>query len=156
MSPFLAFSWNDLAELALAVFLFSVGLSLAYMFVRLGGTLRQLSSFSKGTQDELLPVINKTGGTVDRVNAQLDKVDVVTDSAVDAADSVDTAVRAVSFAIQRPVQKVAAFAAGVVHGFAALRVERDLGTAVERAKEAAARREAELAEELRRADEKRP
>jgi acetyl-CoA acetyltransferase len=93
---------------------------------------------------------------VDRVNAQLDKVDVVTDSAVDAADSVDTAVRAVSFAIQRPVQKVAAFAAGVAHGFAALRVERDLGSAVQRAKEAAARREAELAEELRRADEKRP
>jgi uncharacterized protein YoxC len=156
VSPFLAFSWNDLADLALAIFLFSVGLSLAYMFVRLGGTLRRLSSFIKGTQDELLPVINKTGGTVDRVNAQLDKVDVVTDSAVDAADSVDTAVRAVSFAIQRPVQKVAAFAAGVAHGFAALRVERNLGTAVERAKEAAARREAELAEELRRADEKRP
>jgi uncharacterized protein YoxC len=156
VSPFLAFSWNDLADLALAVFLFSVGLSLAYMFVRLGGTLRRLSSFIKGTQEELLPVINKTGGTVDRVNAQLDKVDVVTDSAVDAADSVDTAVRAVSFAIQRPVQKVAAFAAGVAHGFAALRVERNLGTAVERAKEAAARREAELAEELRRADEKRP
>jgi hypothetical protein len=62
----------------------------------------------------------------------------------------------VSFAIQRPVQKVAAFAAGVAHGVAALRVERDLGSAVQRAKEAAARREAELAEELRRADEKRP
>ena len=156
MSPFLAFSWNDLADLALAVFLFAVGLSLAYVFVRLGGTLGRLSAFIKGTRDELLPVINKTGGTVDRVNAQLDKVDLVTDSAVDAADSVDTAVRAVSFAIQRPVQKVAGFAAGVAHGLAALRVERDLGSAVQRAKEASARREAELAEELRRADEKRP
>ena len=156
MSPFLAFSWNDLAELALAVFLFTVGLSLAYMFVRLGGTLGRLSAFIKGTQDELLPVINKTGGTVDRVNAQLDKVDLVTDSAVDAADSVDTAVRAVSFAIQRPVQKVAAFAAGVAHGVAALRVERDVGAAVQRAKEAAARREAELAEELRRVDREHP
>lgn len=152
MSPFLAFSWNDLADLALAVFLFAVGLSFAYAFFRLGGTLGRVSAFIKGTQEELLPVINKTGGTVDRVNAQLDKVDLVTDSAVDAADSVDTAVRAVSFAIQHPVQKVAGFAAGVAHGIAALRVERDVGSAVQRAKEAAARREAELAEELRRVD----
>jgi len=154
--PFLAFSWNDLADLALAVFLFSVGLSLAYAFVRLGGTLGRLSSFIKGTQEELLPVINKTGGTVDRVNAQLDKVDLVTDSAVDAADSVDTAVRAVSFAIQRPVQKVAGLAAGIAHGLAALRVERDVDSAVQPAKEAAARREAELAEELHRVDSERP
>ena len=156
VSPFLAISWNDLADLALAVFLFSVGLSLAYAFIRLGGTLGRVSSFIKGTQEELLPVINKTGGTVDRVNAQLDKVDLVTDSAVDAADSVDTAVRAVSFAIQRPVQKVAGLAAGIAHGLAALRVERDVGSAVQRAKEAAARREAELAEELQRVDRERP
>jgi uncharacterized protein YoxC len=156
VSPFLAISWNDLADLALAVFLFSIGLSLAYAFIRLGGTLGRVSSFIKGTQEELLPVINKTGGTVDRVNAQLDKVDLVTDSAVDAADSVDTAVRAVSFAIQRPVQLVAGLAAGIAHGLAALRVERNVGSAVQRAKEAAARREAELAEELQRVDRERP
>jgi hypothetical protein len=154
--PFLAFSWNDLADLSLAVFLFAVGLSLAYMFLRLGGTLGRVSAFIRGTQDELLPVINKAGGTVDRVNAQLDKVDLVTDSAVDAADSVDTAVRAVTFAIQRPVQKVAGLAAGVAQGIAAFRVERDVGSAVHRAKEAAARREAELSEELRRVDSERP
>ena len=156
MSPFLAFSWNDLADLALAVFLIAVGLSLAYAFVRLGGTLARLSSFIKGAQDEVLPVINKVGGSVDRVNAQLDKVDQVTDSAVDAADSVDTAVRAVSLAIQRPVQKVAGFAAGVTHGAATLRVERDVRTAVERGKEAAARREREIADELRRAGDTEP
>ena len=101
-------------------------------------------------------MINKTGGTVDRVNAQLDKVDLVTDSAVDAADSVDTAVRAVSFAIQRPVQKVAGLAAGVAHGCVALRPSATVGSAVQRAKEAAARREAELAEELHRVDSERP
>ena len=156
MSPLLAFSWNDLVDLALAVFLFAVGLSLAYTFLRLGGTLGRVSAFIKGTQEELLPVINKTGGTVDRVNAQLEKVDLVTDSAVDAAQSVDTAIRAVSFAIQRPVQKVAGLAAGIANGFAALRVERDVGSAVQRAKEAAARREAELADELQRVDSERP
>ena len=87
------------------------------------------------------------------MNTQLDKVDQVTDSAVDAADSVDTAVRAVTFAIQRPVVKVAGLASGVAHGVATLRVEHDVRTAVERAKEAAARRERELEDELRRAGE---
>lgn len=151
-----AFTWNDLADLALAVFLFVVGISLGYAFFRLGGTLARLSAFIKGAQEEVLPVIYKVGGTVDRVNGQLDKVDLVTDSAVDAADAVDTAVRAVSLAIQRPVQKVAGLAAGVAHGAAAFRVEHDVRSAVERAKEAAARRERELAEELRRAGRGEP
>jgi hypothetical protein len=146
-----AFTWGDLADLALAVFLFAVGLSLAYAFFRLGGTLARVSAFIKGAQDEVLPVINKVGGTVDRVNGQLDKVDLVTDSAVDAADAADTAVRAVSLAIQRPVQKVAGLAAGISHGAAAFRVEHDFRSAIDRAKEAKARREQELASELRRA-----
>ena len=151
--PPAAFTWNDLTDLALAVFLLTVGLSLAYAFVRLGGTFARLSSFIKGAQQEVLPVINKVGGSVDRINTQLDKVDQVTDSAVDAADSVDTANRAVSFAIQRPVQKIAGLAAGITHGAAALRVERDVRGAMERGKEAAARRERELADELQRAGE---
>jgi uncharacterized protein YoxC len=151
-----AFTWNDLADLALAVFLFVVGISLAYAFFRLGGTLARLSAFIKGAQEEVLPVINKVGGTVDRVNGQLDKVDLVTDSAVDAADAVDTAVRAVSVAIQRPVLKVSGLAAGVAHGAAAFRVEHDVRSAVQRAKEAKARREQELAEELRRASREEP
>lgn len=146
------FTWGDLTDLALAVFLFAVGLGLAYAFVRLGGTLGRLSAFIKGAQDEILPVIGKVGGTVDRVNGQLDKVDVITDSAVDAADSVDTAVRAVSLAITRPVQKVSGLAAAVTHGFADLRAHRDWRGAVDAGKEAARRREAELAEELRDAD----
>jgi hypothetical protein len=153
VSLVLAFSWSDLADLALSVFLFAVGLSLAYAFVRLGGTLGRVSAFIRGAQEEVLPVINKVGGSVDRVNSQLDKMDQVTDSAVDAADSVDTAVRAITLAIKRPVQKVAGFAAGVTHGAAAFRVEHDLREAVDRGREAAARRERELADELERAGE---
>ena len=149
--PPAAFTFADLAYLALAVFLFVVGVGLGYAFFRLGGTLARLSSFIKGAEGEVLPVINKMGGTVDRVNAQLDKVDHVTDSAVDAADSVDTAVRAVTFAIQRPVQKVAAVAAGLSHGFAELRTRRDWSGAVAAGKDAAARRESEIEEELREA-----
>ena len=146
-----AFSWGDLWRLALAVFLFAVGISLAYFLVRLAGTAAQVSAFIRGAGDSVLPVIGKVGGSVDRVNGQLDKVDRITDSAVDAADSVDTAVRALSLAITRPVQKVSGFAAGVSFGAADFRAGRDWRHAVQAGKEAAARRESDLADELREA-----
>lgn len=144
-----AFTWGDLWRLALAVFLLAVGLSAAYVLVRLGGTVGRLSTFISGAEREVLPVINKVGGSVDRLNGQLDKVDRITDSAVDAADSVDTAVRAVSMAVTRPVQKASGFAAGVTFGAADLKARRSWKHAVRAGKEAAARREAELADELR-------
>ena len=144
-----AFTWSDLWRLALAIFLLAVGLSSAYVLIRLGGTVGRLSSLISGTEREVLPVVNKVGGSVDRVNGQLDKVDRVTDSAVDAADSVDTAVRAVSMAVTRPVQIVSGFAAGVSYGAADFKATRDWRHAVQAGKEAAARREQELAEELR-------
>jgi hypothetical protein len=134
------------------VFLLAVGFGMAYMLIRLGGTFARLSAFISGVQEEVLPVINKSGTTLDHVNAQLEKVDVITDSAVDAANNADTAVRAVSLAITRPVQKVSGFAVGLTHALAHLRVHRDLRAAVDVGKEAAARREAELAEELRAAE----
>src|SRR5919107_2887223 len=146
-----AFTWGDLWRLALAVFLLAVGLSTAYLLVRLGGTVARLSAFIRGAEREVLPVINKVGGSVDRVNGQLDKVDRITDSAVDAAESVDTAVRAVSLAITRPVQKVSGFAAGVSFGAADFKTRHDWRHAVQAGKEAAARRENDLADELREA-----
>jgi hypothetical protein len=144
-----AFTWSDLWELALAVFLFAVGISLAYFFVRLAGTAKEASTFIRGAGDSALPVIDKVGGSVDRVNDQLDKVDRITDSAVDAADSVDTAVRAVSLAITRPVQKVSGLAAGISYGAADFKTRRDWRHAVQAGKEAAARRESDLLDELR-------
>src|SRR5262249_5265218 len=140
---------GDVLDYALAGFFVLSGLGLAYMLVRMGGTFARLSSFIRGTERDLLPVIVKAGGTVDRVNDQLDKLDVVTDSAVSMADSADTAVRAVSTAITTPVKKVSGLAAGVSHGFSAFRTRRDAGEAVRGAKDAAARGESELDEELR-------
>src|SRR5919201_5911781 len=144
----LAFSWGDLVDLALAVFLLAVGLALAYALLRLGETFTRLSAFIKGAQDEIMPVIEKVGGSVERANAPLDKVAQITDSAVDAADSVDTAVRAVTVAIQRPVQKLSGLAAGVTYGAADLKAHRSWRHAVDAGREAAARREQELGEEL--------
>jgi len=148
---FLASTSGDVLNYALAVFFVAGGLALAYMLLRLGGTFARLSSFIRGSERDLLPVIVKAGGTVDRVNDQLDKLDVVTDSAVSMADSADTAVRAVSTAITTPVKKATGLAAGVSHGVAALRARWDVAEAMHVAKDAAARRESEFDEELRTA-----
>lgn len=145
----LAFEAIDALWIALSVFFVLSALGLTYLLIRLGGTVGKLTSFLDGLEREVLPVINESGGTLQRVNAQLDKADVVTDSAVDIADSVDTAVRAVSFAITRPVQLIAGFAAGVSHGFASLRVRKNPRRAYETGRDAAKRREQEIADELR-------
>ena len=146
-----AFSFGDLASLALALFLLVVGVGLGWAFVRLAVTFDRLSSLIRGAEKEVLPVINKVGGSVDRVNAQLDKLDTATDSAVDAVVAVDEAVRSVSYAVRTPVRKLAGLSAGVSHGWASLRTRRDWHEAVNEGKAAAARRERDLDEELKAA-----
>jgi hypothetical protein len=145
----LAFSFGDLAYLALAIFLVAVGLGRGWAFLRLAVTLDRLSSLIRGAEREVLPVINKVGGSVDRVNAQLDKLDTATTSAVDAVGAADEAVRAVSFAVKRPVQKLAGLSAGVSHGWASFKSRRSWRDAVDEGKDAAARRERDLDEELK-------
>ena len=145
----LAFTAGDAAYWGLAIFLIAIGLASAYMLFRLGQTFERLSSFIRGTERDLLPVIVKSGATVDRINYQLDKADTVTDSAVSMADSADTAVRAISTAVAKPVEKVSGFAAGVSHGFSQFRKSKDFGEAAAAAKDAARQREADLHEDLR-------
>src|SRR6202140_5288761 len=116
----LAFAYGNVASIGLRVFLVAVGLGPGWAFLRLATTFDRLSSLIRGAEREVLPVINKVGGSVDRVNAQLDKLDTATDSAVDAVVAVDEAVRSVSFAVKRPVQKLAGLSAGVSHGWSSL------------------------------------
>jgi uncharacterized protein YoxC len=143
------FASIDVLWIALSAFLVVVGVALAFALVRLAATLRSTSSLVQGLEKEMLPLISKAGGTVDRVNAQLDKVDLVTDSAVDAADSLDTAVRAVTIALTRPVKKISGLAAGLAHGMAAFRVRKNFRGAYQSGRDAAHRREQEIEDELR-------
>jgi len=145
----LAFSAGDAAYWGLAIFLVLLGVGSLFALVKLGQMFDKVSSLVRGAERDALPVVVKTGGTVDRVNYQLDKLDTVTDSAVSMADSADTAVRAVSTAISKPVEKVSGFTAGVAHGFASFRKSRSMSDAMDTAKEAARRREDDLAQDLR-------
>lgn len=148
----LAFSAGDAAYWALAVFLVAVGLGVLYAMLRLGRLFDRVSSLVAGAERDGLPVAVKAGQTVDRINWQLDKADAITDSAVDMAASADTAVRAVSHAIAAPVEKVSGLAAGVAHGLSSLRKTKSPGEAFHAAKEAAARREHDLREDIRGAE----
>jgi hypothetical protein len=148
----LAFEAIDVLWIALSVFFVLVALGLTYVLIRLGGTIGQSTSFLAGLEREVLPVINEAGGTLQRVNMQLDKADRVTDSAVDIAETADTAVRAVTLAITRPVQKISALAAGIAYGLSSLRTRKSPRRAYESGREAARRREDEIAEALRRSD----
>src|SRR5476649_288164 len=127
----LAFAYGNVAYIGLTVFLVAVGLGVGWAFLRLATTFDRLSSLIRGAEREVLPVINKVGGSVDRVNAQLDKLDKATDSAVEAVDAVDEAVRTVSFAVKRPVQKLAGFSSGFSHGWDSFRTRRNWREAVD-------------------------
>ena len=146
----LAFSLRDLGDIALAAFLIALGVGLFYAFFQLGELFHRLASLVKGAEREVLPVIAKVGGTVDRINDQLLKVDTMSDSAVDAVESIDRAVRAVSYGVSTPVQKAVGLVTGLRFGAASLRVDHDWRSAVAEAKEAAARRERDFVEELSR------
>jgi len=147
--PLADFEYIDALWIALSFFFVLVAVGLTYLLIRLGGTVGRFTSFLQGLEREVLPVINEAGGTIERVNAQLDKADRVTDSAVDIAESADTAVRAVTLAITRPVQKISGLAEGLAHGLASLRVRKSPRAAYEAGRTAAARREQEIADELR-------
>ncbi|HWE82092.1 MAG TPA: hypothetical protein VG265_10605 [Gaiellaceae bacterium] len=143
---------GHVADYALAFFLVAAGIGVAVALALLAGLMQRISSFIKGAETEIMPVINKVGGSVDRVNGQLDKLDTVTDSAVDAVQSVDGTVRTVSFAVRRPVEKLVGLTSGVSHGFATLKAKRSVGAAMESAKEAASRREADFRDEIGKTD----
>jgi hypothetical protein len=146
--PLADYTASDFAWIALAAFLVLVGVGLFYFLFRLGETLGQVTKTVGHTEAEILPVINKAGGTLDRVNRELDKVDVMTTSATDAVKAADTAVRTVSGAITYPVQKLAGLTAAIRYGISSFLSGRDFDEAMRTAKDAAARREHDLAEDV--------
>ncbi len=152
----LAVTTSQALDVVLAIFLIVVGLAIGYAFWRLGVLFSQLRTTVRHTEEEVLPVINKSGGTLDRVNTELDKLDVMTDSAVEAVTAIDRAVRAVSTVVTAPVEAMAGVAAAIRHGVSSLLASRDVNEAVRTAKDAGQRRMADLQEELDEANRRGP
>ncbi|MCZ4496136.1 MAG: hypothetical protein JWM25_719 [Thermoleophilia bacterium] len=98
--------------LALALLFAAGGLGAGYALWRLGRILRTTERDLHRTVDEVVPLIVKAGVSMDQVNDQLGKVDVMMDSAVDMTEALDTTVRAVSHAVTEPVRAVSSTVAG--------------------------------------------
>jgi len=143
-----AVTTNQALDVVLSLFLILTGLAIAYAFWRLGVLFSQLRDTVQHTEEEVLPVVRTSGGTLDRVNTELDKLDVMTDSAVDAVTAIDRAVRAVSTVVTAPIEALAGLAAAFRHGVSSLVAHRDVNEAVRTAKDSAQRRMTDLAEEL--------
>jgi hypothetical protein len=102
----------------------------------------------KNTEQELLPVLTKTGGTIDRVNLQLDKLDTMTTSAASAVGAIDRTIRAVSNVVTAPIEVLAGLFEGIRFGVSSFKTHHDVDRAFQSAKDAAAQRVADLADEL--------
>lgn len=98
--------------LGLALLFALAGVGAAYVLWRLGRILRRAERELHRTVDGIVPLMAKAGVSMDRVNDQLGKVDVMMDSAVDMTDALDTTVRAVSHAVTEPVRAVSTTLAG--------------------------------------------
>jgi len=98
---------------AAAFFLVAVGIGLIYALVRLGGALGRAEHLLADVDTEVVPLLKQATETLDGVNTELDKIDVVMTSVVDATEKVDQTTRAVESAISVPAKKAAAFGAGI-------------------------------------------
>lgn len=112
-------------QYALAVFLILTALGLVLVLLRFSGTLQRVNLALDAVFGEVVPMLGKVSISLDHVNDELEKVGHITDSAVDATDKVDSAVRAVSDAVQKPARAAAGFTDGVSHAFETFRAKRD-------------------------------
>jgi ABC-type transporter Mla subunit MlaD len=116
---------SDAWRYALAAFLILTGVGLVLVLARLSGTLQRVNTALDGIVGEVVPMLGKVSTSLDHVNDELEKVGHITDSAVDATDKVDSAVRAVSDVVQKPAKAAAGFTDGVSHAFETFRAKRD-------------------------------
>ena len=73
---------------------------------------------------EVVPMLGKASTTIDHVNDELEKVGHITDSAVDAADSLDSSVRTINSVLGTPARAVSGVSAGISQAFQSFRGKR--------------------------------
>jgi uncharacterized protein YoxC len=107
--------------IGLALMFALIGGGAAYAMWRLGRVFHGAQKDMHRTVDEVVPLLAKAGVSMDQVNDQLGKVDIMMDSAVDMTQSLDTTVRTVSTAITEPVKLVSSTVAGAAEAARSLR-----------------------------------
>ena len=106
-------SLGDVAGLIAALaFVLLVGF-LAYPLVKLGKVLEETRVTVRGISDGTVPLLSEVTTTVASTNAQLVKVDSITDNVAQVSTNVSALTALFAATLGSPVVKVAAFSYGV-------------------------------------------
>ena len=119
---------SDILRYAAAFFFVLVAVALAYALFRAGSVLARADKILEDVDREAVPLLRKSGETLDGVNGSLGNVDEITRDVADMTEKVNGLVTAIEAALQAPAKKAAAFGSGVqqaVHSF----MRRDQGGA---------------------------
>ncbi|MGB9376832.1 MAG: DUF948 domain-containing protein [Mycobacteriales bacterium] len=88
-------------------------LVIAVLIVKLGRTVDETTKLVAGINAQTGPLLSDLGGTVRQVNAQLERVDVITANAQAVTSNVSAFTSLFAATLGGPVVKVAAFTYGV-------------------------------------------
>lgn len=119
--------WADVLRGALSFFLVIVGIGIAYVCFRLGGMLRRMSMTVVRVTDEVVPILSRAQTTVDGINLELQRVDEIMVSAVNATKGAEKTVTSISHAVTAPVRKASGVAAAAKEAVATFRAKRAEG-----------------------------
>lgn len=116
--------WADVLRGSLSFFLVSVGIGIAYVCFRLGGVLARMSTSVEQVTNEVVPILSRAQTTVDGINLELQRVDEIMVSAVNATKGAEKTVTSLSHAVTKPVKKASGFSAAVKEAVATFRARR--------------------------------
>jgi hypothetical protein len=94
--------------LAAIAFVLLVGLS-AVPLLRLGGVFKAATKSVEDLTEHTVPILDQTATAIAGANTQLEKVDVITTSAADAAQNVSALTAIIAATVGGPLIKLAAF-----------------------------------------------
>ncbi len=122
-------AWADVLRGALSFFLVIVGVGIAYVCFRLGGVLSRMSTTVVRVTDEVVPILTRAQTTVDGINLELQRVDEIMVSAVNATKGAEKTVTSISNVVTAPVRKASGWAAAAKEAMATFRARRADGVA---------------------------
>ena len=98
---------------AAAFFFVLVAIFLAYALFKAAKVLERADKVLADFDENGIPLMQKAGGTLDSVNANLGNVDEITKDVAGITDKLDRMAGSVEGAVTTPARKAAAFSAGV-------------------------------------------
>jgi uncharacterized protein YoxC len=119
---------SDILRYAAAFFFVLVAIAMAYALFRAGNVLARADKMLEDVDREAVPLLRKSGETLDGVNGSLSNVDEITRDVADMTDKVNGLVTAAEAAMRAPARKAAAFGSGVQQAVSSF-LRRDHGAA---------------------------